>query len=86
MAPTTASRYNRRREYKGVVPMVRASRGAGDPVNLADVPPFRLGDVEVHPSTRQLIRDGRSETLEPRLMQVLVVLAEPRVPSSRATS
>ena len=56
--------------------MVRASRGAGDPVNLADVPPFRLGDVEVHPSTRQLIRDGRSETLEPRVMQVLVVLAE----------
>jgi DNA-binding winged helix-turn-helix (wHTH) protein/tetratricopeptide (TPR) repeat protein len=36
---------------------------------------FRLGDVEVHPATRQIVRDGRSETLEPRIMQVLVAFA-----------
>lgn len=47
-----------------------------EPIRLAHVPPFRLGAVEVHPPTRQLIRDGISETLEPRVMQVLVALAK----------
>jgi DNA-binding winged helix-turn-helix (wHTH) protein len=45
------------------------------PINLAHVAPFRLGAVEVHPATRQLIRGGASETIEPRVMQVLVALA-----------
>ncbi|HEX8534122.1 MAG TPA: winged helix-turn-helix domain-containing protein [Allosphingosinicella sp.] len=31
--------------------------------------------MEVHPPTRQVIRNGKSETLEPRVMQVLVALA-----------
>ena len=44
-------------------------------IDLAHAAPFRLGKVEVHPGTRQLIRDGRSETLEPRVMKVLVALA-----------
>ncbi len=56
--------------------MVRIDDEAGDRVNLAHVPPFKLGDVEVHPPTRQLIHAGRSQTLEPRVMQVLVALAQ----------
>ncbi|HWB98412.1 MAG TPA: winged helix-turn-helix domain-containing protein, partial [Bryobacteraceae bacterium] len=43
-------------------------------IHLAREPPFRLGDVSVYPATRQVVRHGRSETLEPRIMQVLVAL------------
>jgi DNA-binding winged helix-turn-helix (wHTH) protein/tetratricopeptide (TPR) repeat protein len=45
-------------------------------INLAHVAPFRLGALEVQPATRQLIRGDRSDTLEPRVMQVLVALAQ----------
>ncbi len=45
-------------------------------INLAHVAPFRLGALDVHPATRQLLHDGRSETLEPRVMQVLIALAQ----------
>ena len=48
------------------------------PIKLALVPAFRLGAVEVDPPARQLRRGERSEMLEPRVMQVLVVLAEAR--------
>jgi len=43
-------------------------------VDLAHEPAFRLGILEVEPSTRQLKSATRSETLEPRVMQVLVAL------------
>jgi DNA-binding winged helix-turn-helix (wHTH) protein len=56
--------------------MLTRTIGAVEPISLAHVLPFRLGEVEVFPATRQLIRGGRSETLEPRVMQVLVALAE----------
>jgi DNA-binding winged helix-turn-helix (wHTH) protein/tetratricopeptide (TPR) repeat protein len=46
------------------------------PINLAHIAPFRLGNVDVHPATRQLLREGASETIEPRVMQVLVALAQ----------
>ncbi len=42
---------------------------------LARTPPFRLADVEVRPATRQIVRGTESETLEPRIMQLLVALA-----------
>jgi DNA-binding winged helix-turn-helix (wHTH) protein/tetratricopeptide (TPR) repeat protein len=45
-------------------------------IRLSREPPFLLGAVEVHPATRQVLRDGRSETLEPRIMQVLVAFAQ----------
>lgn len=45
-------------------------------VALAHVPAFRLGLIQVCPSTRQIIRNGNSEILEPRVMQVLVALAQ----------
>jgi DNA-binding winged helix-turn-helix (wHTH) protein/tetratricopeptide (TPR) repeat protein len=43
-------------------------------VELAHEPPFRLGILEVEPATRQLKAADRSETIEPRVMQVLVAL------------
>ncbi len=45
-------------------------------IKLANVRPFRLGEVEVDPATRQIRRGDDSRTLEPRVMQVLVALAE----------
>lgn len=45
-------------------------------VKLGRIEPFRLGQVEVVPTTRQMIKGDRSETIEPRVMQVLVALAE----------
>jgi DNA-binding winged helix-turn-helix (wHTH) protein len=45
-------------------------------IRLADVGPFRLGELRVQPATRQLFRGDSSEILEPRVMQVLVALAQ----------
>src|SRR5687768_16557176 len=42
---------------------------------LAHEQPFRVGSLEVEPARRQIKAGGRSETLEPRVMQVLVALA-----------
>lgn len=47
-------------------------------INLARQPAFRIGLVEVRPAMRQIVRDGTSETVEPRVLQVLVALAEAR--------
>lgn len=47
-------------------------------INLAHAPPFRLGGIEVIPATRQIRRGRDVKTLEPRVMQVLVALAEAR--------
>ncbi len=48
------------------------------PIRLAHIASFRLGPLDIDPPTRQVIRDGKSETLEPRVMQVLVALAQAR--------
>lgn len=45
-------------------------------VDLSSEADFRLGPVTVFPSTRQLVCDGKRATLEPRVMQLLVVLAD----------
>lgn len=57
-------------------------RAIGDPhlalpdqVQLAHEPPFAIGAVRVTPATRQVSRGECHETLEPRVMQVLVALA-----------
>ena len=44
-------------------------------VVLAHEPPFKLGALKVDAATRQVSDGNRSETLEPRVMQVLVALA-----------
>ncbi|HEY1709842.1 MAG TPA: winged helix-turn-helix domain-containing protein [Rhizomicrobium sp.] len=46
------------------------------PASLADEPDFALGPLSVRPSIREVSSGERRETLEPRLMQVLVVLAQ----------
>ena len=45
------------------------------PVDLAHHRPFRLGKAEVRPASRDMVDGDRREVLEPRVMQVLVVLA-----------
>jgi DNA-binding winged helix-turn-helix (wHTH) protein/tetratricopeptide (TPR) repeat protein len=45
-------------------------------IRLSREPAFELGAVKVHPATRQVVRNGHSETLEPRIMQVLVAFAQ----------
>ncbi|WP_158266315.1 winged helix-turn-helix domain-containing protein [Allosphingosinicella deserti] len=50
--------------------------GPSTAVDLAHVAPFRLGGLIVDPSTREVRRDdGQRQTIEPRMMQVLAVLA-----------
>lgn len=43
-------------------------------VDLAHEPPFVLGNLHVDPPTRQLVAGDRQETVEPKVMQVLVAL------------
>lgn len=43
---------------------------------LGSVPRFRLGPLLVEPERLTLIDDGRTITLEPRMMEVLIALAE----------
>jgi len=43
-------------------------------IDLAREADFRLGGLQVSPSTREVERDGQREALEPRVMQVLVAL------------
>jgi len=47
-------------------------------IDLAREARFSLGAVEVRPSTREVVSDGQSQILEPRIMQVLVALARRR--------
>lgn len=50
---------------------------SGDSVGAVDASaPFRIGDVEVQPALHRLIRGGRTLRLEPKVMAVLVALAE----------
>src|SRR5215471_19117459 len=46
-----------------------------DAVRLAAEPDFVLGDLAIHPSVREVVRDGARQQVEPRVMQVLVALA-----------
>lgn len=45
-------------------------------INLVEEPAFRLGALDVRPSTRELVTAQERQTLEPRVMQVLVALAK----------
>lgn len=51
------------------------SEPAGRRVDLAHEPDFQLGPMSVSPSTGRVRTGGVEERLEPRMMQVLVVLA-----------
>lgn len=43
---------------------------------LAHVPSFPIGPLTVRPATRTLLRDGVETVVEPRIMQVLIALAQ----------
>jgi TolB-like protein len=47
-------------------------------IDLAHEAVFTLGGMEVRPSTREMVAGAQRETLEPRVMQVLVTLARRR--------
>lgn len=51
---------------------------AAKQVELATEPDFALGGLRFRPAARQMLFRGRAETLEPRVMQVLAVLARCR--------
>jgi len=51
---------------------------AESPISLADEPDFMVGTLVAKPSVRQIVGGGESETLEPRVMQVLVALGRAR--------
>lgn len=55
--------------------MATLAREEDDRIVLANEPPFRLGALDVAPALRQVIWN-ESRTLEPRVMQVLVALAQ----------
>lgn len=44
------------------------------PVVLAHEPPFRIGDAEFRPATREAIHEGQRSVIEPRVMQLLIAL------------
>lgn len=44
-------------------------------VDLAHEPAFKLGGTTIHPPTRQVVGRDAQQTVEPRVMQVLVALA-----------
>ena len=46
------------------------------PADLAELPDFSLGPTQVSPARRKIVGPGGSTSLEPRVMQVLVVLAQ----------
>lgn len=48
------------------------------PIDLAHIRPFRIGDVEVRPASREVVGGSQREVLEPLVMQVLVALASAR--------
>ncbi|WP_165356503.1 winged helix-turn-helix domain-containing protein [Sphingosinicella sp. BN140058] len=55
----------------------RTAPADGVVLNLAKVGPFQLGRLRVDPPSRELLRDdGARQLLEPRVMQVLVALAQ----------
>jgi DNA-binding winged helix-turn-helix (wHTH) protein/TolB-like protein len=49
-----------------------------DSIDLARAAAFALGPLKIHPSTLEVVSGARRDTLEPRIMQVLVALAQRR--------
>ena len=62
-----------------------ADLGREKRVNLAHEADFALGAMQVRPSSREVVLDGKSQILQPRVMQVLVALGRRSGESSRAT-
>lgn len=65
------------RDARGGSPSAEEEQAHGR-VQLVREPEFMLGPLLVQPSTRQVLADAKAETIEPRVMQVLVTLARQR--------
>ncbi len=52
------------------------TRAYAQTMNLAREPVFRLGAIEVRPATREIVHPDGRETVEPRVMSVLIHLAQ----------
>src|SRR5215469_4794417 len=48
------------------------------PIDLSREGDFSLGALQISPSTREVVRNGQRETLEPKATQVLVALHQAR--------
>jgi DNA-binding winged helix-turn-helix (wHTH) protein/Flp pilus assembly protein TadD len=59
---------------RGAPPGLRIVRDEPEPIILAHEPPFRIGEAEFRPQTREVIFGGDTTIVEPRVMQVLVAL------------
>jgi DNA-binding winged helix-turn-helix (wHTH) protein/tetratricopeptide (TPR) repeat protein len=52
----------------------RLVRDEPECITLSREQPFRIGDAEFSPATREVLFDGRTSIVEPRVMQLLVAL------------
>lgn len=59
---------------RGTPPGLRLVRDEPERIVLAHEPPFRIGEAEFRPATREVIFQGTTSIVEPRVMQVLVAL------------
>jgi DNA-binding winged helix-turn-helix (wHTH) protein/Flp pilus assembly protein TadD len=59
---------------RGAPPGLRLVRDEPEPIVLAHEPPFRIGEAEFRPATREVLFDGNVSIVEPRVMQVLVAI------------
>ncbi|MFN3228264.1 MAG: winged helix-turn-helix domain-containing protein, partial [Asticcacaulis sp.] len=51
---------------------------AAEPIDLKDVPPFNLGELHVSPRTLEIVSPKGRQSLEPKVMTVLVALVRAR--------
>ena len=58
----------------GSVASGQDARAIGAPIVLAHEPPFRIGDAEFSPATREVLFKAERSIVEPRVMQLLVAL------------
>jgi len=59
-------------------PHDKMQNGIDTAISLADEADYRLGELLVRPSSRELVLRGKTEMAEPRVMQVLTALARRR--------
>lgn len=59
---------------RGAPPGLRLVRDEPEPIVLAHEEPFRIGEAEFRPATREVLFAGNLSIVEPRVMQVLVAL------------
>jgi DNA-binding winged helix-turn-helix (wHTH) protein/tetratricopeptide (TPR) repeat protein len=59
---------------RGTPPGLRLVQDGPERIVLAHEQPFRIGDAEFRPATREVLHRGEASVIEPRVMQLLVAL------------